>query len=142
MQLFNSSSFGIICLVNHFEMEFDLFKLHQNEHLPMCILMCLDDPLQCIRLEHQVLKLMGRADTRRPHDEAIPLLQIVAMPDLIARTVQVKVVEEGLSFFNEQEMDPYEKYILADGDEITFMPDKYTYALHFIDIANREYPLR
>lgn len=122
-------------------MAFDLFQLYQNQQLPLCVFISEEDPEKFIKLEHGTLKMMGRADAD-PMDEDVPLLQMVAIADCRAHplVVRLKVIIEGLSYLNGEEMDPYEKYLLQENDEISFLKDDYKYRLHFVHRNSKEYP--
>lgn len=137
-----SSNFDYFILQNYFEMEFDMFNLYKNLHLPKCVFVSNDFPAQYIKLEHEEFKMMGRTDTIHPGDKRIPLLQIVAKADLRKCQVKLKVIEEGISYLNNvEEMDIYEMYTLIDGDQISFLPDRYTYTLRFIPRQSKQWEL-
>lgn len=76
---------------------------------------------------------MGRLDTADPGDVTVPMFQFLALADLNSRIVKIKPIEEGLSFLNNEEMDPYQKYVLIEGDEISFSPGHHRYILRFIE---------
>lgn len=106
-------------------------SLRVGSNLGSCQLVCQESPWHCIVLQDNVPKLLGRGDTTNPRDKHIPLEQLAVTADVTSRSATVEVVGNGLSYFNNEEMDPYQIYTMLEGDEIAFTADRHVYMLHF-----------
>lgn len=91
----------------------------------------MDYPWVKISLEDNVPKVLGRMDTINHCDTDVPIHQLIATLDAKNRRVNLEAVGPGISYLNHTEMERYERYIMVDGDVISFTAYSHFFVLQF-----------